>query len=250
MKLLQELHLVSEGKFDTGILKAVFIIGGPNVGKTSYAKYFSANIPMHPKVYDADKLFEFLSQKHNIDISSDETTGSKKLYGEVRPKNVKQLELWVNELLPLIVLLAPDNIERTLHRIKLIEAYGYDIKILVVQAKDHDKIVNTLSQRTRGVDPEYARAALQLTDSLINSLVPLYPTSVIPNVQDTTKKDAAHLAKQLNTFYRYPVTNEKGKALINAIHSTPSYKRITDVDPDALTHVRRWYEKPTKPDQQ
>lgn len=250
MKLLQELHLISEGKFDTGILKAVFIIGGPNVGKTSYGNYFRTSIPVHPRLYDADKVFEFLSKKHNIDISSDVTTASKKLYGDVKPKNVKQLELWVNELLPLIVLLAPDSVERTLHRIRLIEAYGYDVKILVVQAKDHDKIVNTLSQRERGVDPEYARAALQLTDTLIDSLMPLYPTSIIPNIQDTTPEDKAHLASQLNTYYRYPVTNAKGQAMIRAIHSAPSYKRITDVEPEALTHVRRWYEKPTKPEQQ
>lgn len=250
MKLLQELQKINEGKFDKGILKAVFIIGGPNVGKTTYAKFFRKTVPVHPKIYDADKIFEFLANKHNIDISNDVTTDAKKLYGDARPKNVKQLELWVNEFLPLIVLLAPDNIERTVQRIKIIEDYGYDIKILVVQAQDHEKIVSTLNQRERGVDPEYARAALKLTDNLINSLMPIYQTSVIPNIQDTTVTDAAHIAKQLTTFYKLPVTNEKGRALIDAIHSAPSYKQMTDVEPGAMSRVRKWYDKPIKQEQQ
>lgn len=250
MKLIQELQKLQEGKFDRGILKAVFIIGGPNVGKSTYAKFFRKTVNVHPKVYDADKVFEFLATKHNIDISSDVTTDSKKLYGQARPKNVKQLELWVNELLPLIVLLAPDNIERTVHRIQLIESYGYDIKILVVQAKDHDKIVNTLDQRTRGVDPEYARAALQLTDTLATSLMSLYQTSIIPNIQDTTQTDAMQISKQLNTYYALPVTNEKGKKLIDSIHSSPSYKQMVDVEPGAMSRVRKWYDKPVKQEQQ
>ena len=77
-----------------------------------------------------------------------------------------------------------------------------------------------------------------------------YPTSIIPNIQDTTMSDASIITKQLNTFYQLPVTNEKGRALINSIHSAPSYKRMTDVEPEAMTRVRKWYDKPTKPEQQ
>lgn len=237
-------NIIQEGKFDKGAFKAVIIVGGPNVGKTTISKLLNADTRVMPRVYDADKVFEYLSDKEDISIKDDKSAEVTNLYGRSRPINNRQLAHWVNEMHPLVVLLAPDNIARLQHRIDLLEDYGYDVKLIIIKPTNIDNIVNTLSLRKRGVDPTWARQALEFTDEIIKHYKGKYDSMVIPNIQNIGIIELDKTVYFSTKFYNSPVKNPKGRKYLDALYNAPTTKRIADIDKDAMKNIDNWNKKP------
>lgn len=239
-------NILLEGKFDKGIFKALVVVGGPNIGKTSLSDLLRLKTGVMPRVYDADKVFEYLSDKEQINIKDDKSAESTSLYGRARPINNRQLAFWINEMHPLVVNLAPDNIPRLQHRLDLIESYGYDTKLIIIKPVDVDKTVQTLGLRKRGVDPEWAREALEFTDEVIEHYKnqEKYAILVMPNMQDINPITLDKVIYESRKFYNEPVKNPKGQKYLDALHAQPHTKRISDVEQDAMNRIGAWNKKP------
>jgi hypothetical protein len=249
-QILQSLYL-NEGKFDNGILKALIIIGGPNVGKSAYAQIISSGSSVMPRIYDADNIFEFLADKHRISMKQWADPFLLKLYNQTKPKNIAQLSLWINEFLPVVVLSAPDDIERMDYRIETIQKFGYDIEIFIVKPVNPEKTLNTLnSVRRRGVDPLYAKKALELTERFIEHYQHRYKTTVIPDIQHANDAQRNQIINEASKYFISDVKNKQGQEIITLLHSDPKLKNRYDVEPDNTNLAVKWYDKPYKQQEQ
>jgi adenylate kinase family enzyme len=59
---------LNEGPEDPGIFRAIFLAGGPGSGKSYAARHLSLS-SMGLKTIDSDQAFEYLMQKHDMDMS-------------------------------------------------------------------------------------------------------------------------------------------------------------------------------------
>lgn len=244
-------NLIKEGKFDQGILKALVIIGAPNVGKSSYAEKIKNGIIFKPKIYDSDTIVEFLAEKHQVNIKDWKDPNTQSIYKIGNPKSTYQLHLWIAELLPVIVLLAPSDIQRLKYRIGILEHSGYDVRILIVKPTNPERNLRELNAiRRRGVDPLYAEQALKLTDDMIEYCSQHYETNIIPDIQSASQETISNVVRNANIYFKSIVQNDHGRDLLNILYSNPSSKNMHDIDPDKAALALKWYEKPYKNQEQ
>lgn len=145
--LLKDLILenIEEGIRDPGILKCIFLAGGPGAGKSKIVSDIFG-VPKNStlslfglKVINSDFAFEKLLKQHNIDLSklSDEeyekvTGKGDTLRTQAKKIQSKFLNSFINERLGLIIDGTGAEYESTLEKYKNFKQLGYDCYMVFV----------------------------------------------------------------------------------------------------------------------
>lgn len=144
--------LLEEGVHDPGILKAVFMAGGPGSGKTYAASkifgipnkvYFA---PSGLKVVNSDRALEYLLKKHGygLDIGSLPPDVQAKITNEDDPNSIKRmagritramLERYKKERFGMILDATGRNAEKLQSQMEDLKKLGYDIKLVFVNTR-------------------------------------------------------------------------------------------------------------------
>lgn len=144
---------IAESTEDKGIFKAVFMAGTPGAGKTYTMKKVSDG-SLSPRVVNTDKMYEFLAKSKNIDIGKGSDKDSLRWVLDKSKELTKaQLAMYLNSMLPLFVDGTSSNINNLLHRIGILEFFGYDVGMVWVDT-DIDVAIERAAKRDRHVPEE------------------------------------------------------------------------------------------------
>lgn len=240
MKLFKELLL--EGKHDRGIFKALLIIGGPAAGKTTFSKMLMNRIPsVKIKLFDSDVIYELLAKKHGIDISSDNRISSiaRAISAD---KHILQSSLWVNGMLPLIVLGVPSRMQKISARAELLKSYGYDVEIIFIKSVDVEHSIEQATRRMqktgRGVPLNLITRMHNEQDDIIEQLKTKYDVLVINDFSHRDKADDEIIINAVSRFFNAPVKNPIGRHALSKL--TGSKSTLSDIGQSVEQIRSKW----------
>jgi predicted kinase len=254
IQLLKEHKLISEGIEDPGILKAVFLAGGPGSGKSAVAKELF-NVPSKStlssfglKIVNSDVPFEMLLAKYGL------STNLSDLSPEVRdkimgpgPDSIRsrakrvydaQFSAYKKERLGMIVDGTGHDLSKISNIKKELENIGYDTFMVFVNT-DLEVAQSRNLERKRKLPPEIVEQRWQTTQRNIGGFQSLFGPSkfaIVDNSQDTknviksTTNDEGEsevvnkkarieidksVVKNVASFIRSPIQNPIGRRWIS-----------------------------------
>ena len=224
--------LLTEGVYDPGILKAVFLAGGPGSGKSYTAKSIfgvdklskiATMAPSGLKVVNSDPAFEHNLKKAGVDpkklgdLPEEEwkkhTEGPHSARGRAKKTKIAARDLYIDGRLGMIIDSTGDDPNKLLRLRDMLTDLGYDTYMLFVDT-DLDVALERNQTRDRVLRDDLVRDIWHAAqDSL-----PVYLTAfgdsiaVVDNtVYGPVPKD---VEKALLRFVREPVQNPVGKKWI------------------------------------
>lgn len=130
---------LTESINDKHIFKAVFMVGPPASGKSTFIKKV-ADSNWGAKKVNPDKFVEYIAKKTGTDISVPKDTGY--FIDDVRRLRVPELAMYVNGMLPLFIDSTGQNVARTIRRVEILEGFGYDTFLVWVGTDLQSAILN------------------------------------------------------------------------------------------------------------
>jgi len=128
---------ITESIEDKGILKAIFLAGGPGAGK-SYTLTKISSGDISPRIVNTDKFTEYLQGDNVIENSQ--------LLTE------KQLYLYLNSMLPLFVDSTSTHSKNIIKRSGILQSLGYDTGMLFINTSLETSL-NRVKERNKNVPP-------------------------------------------------------------------------------------------------
>jgi len=236
-------QLLTEGVFDKGILKAVFMAGGPGSGKTFVAKQLfgipdKINVSMSGlKTVNSDTEFEFLLKKYGF-----ETFGTGKLDIDKWPDEVFDLvaggdedsetmtvrkkaklmtkdrkEKYMEGRLGMIIDGTGHNFGKIKKEKEQLEKLGYDTYMIFVNtslevAKQRNKErVRRLPEDILVKSWNDVQKNLGAFQSIFGSNFVIVDNSKILSAKEATKKFGRLVKKYIDKFIKKPIRNPIGK---------------------------------------
>lgn len=145
-------EVITEGKHDPNIFKAIFMMGSPGSGKTTVAKKIAAGTGL--KMVNSDSVYEWLT------IGSDMPIISKgyedELYKHSHRLIRKQMNSYIDGRLGMIIDSTGKNPRRILELKERLEKLGYETMAVYVNV-DIETALNRNEERRRKVDPNWVR---------------------------------------------------------------------------------------------
>ena len=173
-KKLKEWIELEESAFDKGIFKAVFLLGGPGSGKSTMSQRILAGTASWRR-FSNDKIYEFLMRKDNLSLDYKKRTPEqeknqfKDYYKPSTKKAKKQLGLYIDERLPLIIDRTGLSPKNTLSLKKRLEDVGYETAMLFIDTPLKEARERN-ANRERSIDFKNVR----FFDPVIRKEVPAY----------------------------------------------------------------------------
>lgn len=121
-------QFIEESINDSGILKAIFVVGIPGAGKSYTVKQLSGTIS--PKIVNTDRSTEFLSKKFGIE--SNDHTWESFFRDKTKPMTVATLEGYINGMLPLFIDGTSNNAGNIMQRVGILKSFGYDVGMVFI----------------------------------------------------------------------------------------------------------------------
>ena len=241
--MLKLKQLLTEGVFDKGILKAVFMAGGPGSGK-SYVAENIFGIPKNMtfsmsglKTVNSDTEFEFLIKKYgfdtfgtgNIDIDlwpdevfdmiagGDEDSEEMTLRKKAKLMTAKRKKQYMEGRLGMIIDGTGHNYSKIAKEKKQLEKLGYDCYMVFVNTSL--KVAQQRNQeRARKLPPKLldknwkdVQANLGKFQGLFGSNFAVVDNSKFLSEKDAQKKFGMLTKKYVGKFVNKPIKNPKGK---------------------------------------
>ena len=140
---------LSEGPNDPHQKKAVFLLGGPGSGKSTVAKKLFSHTGM--RSVNIDSFYEMFTKKLNLAGGYNQ-----EVYKLANEKNMKRLELFLQENLGVVIDGTGRNLEKVKSLYTKLQKLGYDIAAVFVNT-DLETALSRNETRPRKVDPELVK---------------------------------------------------------------------------------------------
>ena len=263
-------EVISEGVYDPGILKAVFLAGGPGSGKTTTAnQIFGVTSDSFAvsglKPVNSDKFFEFLLKSHNLPtdlaaMSPEEfdrvTKGPDSERARAKGMMANVYTYYVGGRLGIMIDGTGDDSEKTRKQAEeLQQVFGYDVAMVFVNTslekaidrnnnrdrKLPEDLVTNIWNDAQKAKEEHKRFFGANFFEVLNEKdsAPGQPIDVDPIVE-----------KQVQAFIRKPIQNPAGKDWIKKAlaakrssmneEETTRYEIFCDMDGVLCDFVRQW----------
>lgn len=233
-KLIRQ-TLLQEGVYDPGILKAVFLAGGPGSGKSYTAKSIFG-VPQDMKLaagtasglrfINSDPAFERELKKMGVDPKTlaslpDEEwdaltapTDSPRARAKSQRKSMERLS--VGGRLGLILDGTGDDYGKISKKKELLEKLGYDTYMIFINTS-LDVAQERNAQRERVLKPHLVEEIWQSVQQNLGGFQDLFGQNfrIVDNT-DYTKNNVANVEKAVKAFMRQPVQNPVGRKWINS----------------------------------
>ena len=254
----KEYHQLTEGINDKHVLKALFIVGVAAAGKST----LSTPLKFYAKHIDVDYPIEYYSEKYNLDLSKDADVAGKRRAREIGKRiTTEELINYVDGMLPMVVNVVGDDIERTKARIKMLRDFGYDVGLIYVNA-DIEGAISRVAARRYGKNKEMHRhiSSEHIHDSyrklIVNAkhfqdmlfdkvesnqeLLDFY--AQVKNNGVIDDETVNKVRKEAEKFFNSPVKNPKGQEYLSQLKSQKK-KTLTDIisKSDIIDRLRKWF---------
>lgn len=262
------LEALSEGVYDPGILKAVFLGGGPGSGKSfiSNALFgidFGRITPSGLKPVNSDMFFEFLLKKHDIDSNLSKlskqdfekvTSGPSSLRNQAKTLNKSQLNSYIDNRLGLIMDGTGANESKLLKtKLELETGYGYDTFFVFVNTS-LEKALERNRKRDRVLPDKLVKEKWESAQDALAKYKRLFGSNFVEIVNNEDLKSGQKfevdkkIEKQVDRFLSQPVQNKVGKKWIadslakkNRLkESFDEYKIYCDMDGVLCNFEKQW----------
>jgi len=263
--ILKESNII-EGVNDPGILKAVFLAGGPGSGKSTVAAELFGMINAGFSVdglknVNSDRFFEFMLQKNNLttDLASLSKDEFDKLTGPGSPREkAKQMfqtayGFYLGGRLGMLIDGTGDDTKKVIeHAEKLKNEFGYDVSMIFVNTPlekalerndnrprklPHDLVTQSWNEAQRA-KAEYERYFAKDFKEVMND------KDVKPGEPVSIDKDVFAFAR---SFMQRPIKNPKGIQWINTsreanrmAEAVGDYKIFCDMDGVLVDFPAQW----------
>ena len=169
-----------ESVVNKGAFKAIFLAGGPGSGKSGVVDAIFNTKPSAIKsltssglkIVNSDRAYEYLKKKHNLPTSSEDMTDDERsLDGKIMYKSVqaakKQLEMYLQGKLGIIVDGTGASSNQLLKKKKRIEELGYDTYMIFVHTTLETALARNKNRKSRSLlDKVVERTWKKVQDNL------------------------------------------------------------------------------------
>lgn len=140
----KQFHQLTEGINDKFLFKALFIVGVAASGKST----ISSPLKFYAKHIDVDRPIEYYSDKYDLDLGKDGPIEERrKARGIGKRITTEELINYVDGMLPMVINVVGDDIDRTKARIKILRELGYDVGMIYINADLENALKRTLARR-------------------------------------------------------------------------------------------------------
>lgn len=221
--------ILEEGVHDPGILKAVFMVGGPGSGKTYAASkifgvpdktYFA---PSGLKVVNSDRVLEYLLKKngYGLDIDALPSEVQAKITNEDDPNSIKRvagritrsiLQRYENERYGMILDATGRNAEKIESQLQRLKSLGYDTKLVFVNTSLEVAMARNKA-RARRLPDELVKKIWQDTQNNLAHFKKIFGEENVTTL-DNNSKLPTNVSKIADQFIATPVQNPIGQQWI------------------------------------
>lgn len=232
---------ISESINDSGLFKAIFILGIPYAGKSYISKEISGKITL--KVVNTDKSYEFLMKKYGFDLGTTDKETKRPIVDKAKIITKEMLTNYVNGMLPLIIDGTSLDIDNVLQRMGTLKALGYDVSAVFINV-ELDTALKRIEKRDRFVDPEIVKKVHEKNEDNKNYLMGEIQTSFeVDNNEGMLTDEILHRAyKKSQSFFTDELKNPIGKRRLEEL-KTSNKKYLSDIMSydDIKNRVESWY---------
>ena len=212
---------IAEGPNDPQIFKAVFLAGGPGSGKSYVANKLLSGYGL--KTVNSDDIYEYLAQKHQIDLGDPDIVGSEK--GQEIRDRAKELTKsrrghYLDGRLGVILDGTGKDVGKVAKDKAALEELGYECIMIMVNT-DIEVTKKRNAQRARTVPEDMLVKMWNQVQSNIGKFQRVFGSANFyildntygldhPNVKD----DAQEVAKQIRVFLNKPPQSHIAKQWI------------------------------------
>lgn len=140
----KQFNTLTEGINDKFLFKALFIVGVAASGKST----ISTPLKFYAKHIDVDYPIEYYAEKYDLDLGRSADAADRRRAREIGKRvTTEELINYVEGMLPMVVNVVGDDIERTKARIKILRSFGYDVGMIYINADIENAIKRTLARR-------------------------------------------------------------------------------------------------------
>jgi predicted kinase len=221
-----KLHdILSEGIYDKGIFKCLFLGGIPASGKSTIVKdiiqELTVSHSIKPRVLDYDKFYEYLSKKHDVPISTSaevEAPGAVSIQNRTKELMSSQLELYLTSMLPVIIDTTASNVHSTIVRMRRLRQYGYDVMMLYKESELERSLTRAESRR-RFVPPEYIKDTHESKPRTIEKMQKVFNNAHYPLQILGVDEEVATVMPAIVQFFTSPIRNPIGLQQVDSLKS-------------------------------
>ena len=190
--------LITEGVYDPGIFKAVFLMGGPGSGKSTVVDGLSLSTLGLKKV-NSDRAFEIGLKKAGLSLDLRKTPEPVKepIRGKAKSLTAKMLDGYLAGRLGVIFDTTSANTNKIKNYKKMLDALGYESKMIFVNTS-LEFAQQRNEARPRKLAPDIVQAEWEKVQKNVNSLRTLFGRDFMTITNDDTL-DA--LEKKTNRLY-------------------------------------------------
>lgn len=140
----KDFNTLTEGINDKYLFKALFIVGVAASGKSAV----STPLKFYAKHIDVDYPIEYYSEKYNLDLSKGGSVQERRRAREIGKRiTTEELITYAEGMLPMVINVVGDDIDRTKARIKMLRDIGYDVGMVYINADIENALKRTIARR-------------------------------------------------------------------------------------------------------
>ena len=147
-------HPINEGPNDPHIFKAVFMAGGPGSGKSYVAGKMLGGTGL--KTINSDEIYEYLAQKHDLDLGDPEVVGSpqgQEIRNKAKDLTKKRRGNYLEGRLGVIIDGTGKDVDKVAKDSEALKSLGYDTMMIMVNTS-LEQAQRLNKQRSRTVPDE------------------------------------------------------------------------------------------------
>lgn len=220
---------LTEGRFDPGILKCVFMAGGPGSGKSFVAAELFGITPQFKSTFshfglksvNSDHAFEYLLGKQGInpaDLATNDALFKRATVGPDSPRErakaltAAQLRHYMNGKLGLILDGTGDDVGKILNKMREAHAAGYDCYMVFVNTS-LDTALSRNAARARKLPDLLVQEIWSKAQENRQHFKRIFGANFteVDNEADSVQHLRGEVAQRIAAFIRQPVQNPIGR---------------------------------------